>query len=349
MERRLTYQQLLASARLGKIELPGRRIGRRRRPAGRIVDSRMSDEFRRAAADELPDVFELRARAFEQGTADDWAARHARDPWLAAGEDLVALSEDRIVATVRVLARRIAGVDGELALAGFGDVASDPATRGQGYVRRLLALAHERNRSAGYDLALLFTRSPWVYSGSPGFAPLPAWWLDIDPRRPGVAGGQWIVEPATARRHLPELRTVYEQFGQGRPGYPVRGDAFWTHPARLTDASWTRLARNSDGRVVAYLRVRRTPDGRLIVQECPYVVPDAALALMAAFSRDAEFADGATVGGRLPRDHVLGTAGEWSTRDNAMVRAYSAAGDRLLTYIRDSPDHRTVYWSGDSF
>jgi predicted N-acetyltransferase YhbS len=155
----------------------------------------MSDEFRLAAADELPAVFDLRARAFRQGTADDWAASHERDPWRAAGADLVAKSEGRVVATVRVLARRIAGGDGELALAGFGDVGSDPVARGQGYVRRLLALAHERNRSAGYDVALLFTRSPRVYSGSAGFAALPAWWLDIDPRRAAVPDGRWIVEP----------------------------------------------------------------------------------------------------------------------------------------------------------
>jgi len=309
----------------------------------------MSDEFRLAAVAELPAVFDLRARAFKQGTADDWAASQERDPWRAAGADLVAKSEGRVVATVRVLARRIAGVDGELALAGFGDVASDPLVRGQGYVRRLLALAHERNRSAGYDVALLFTRSPWVYSGSAGFAALPAWWLDIDPRRAVVPDGRWIVEPADPRRHLPWLRQVYEQFGQGRPGYPVRGDAFWTHPARLTDASWTRFAQDSGGRVMAYLRVRRTPDGRVIVQECPYVASDAVGALMAAFGRDTDFADCSMVGGRLPHDHVLGAAGEWSIRDNAMVHAYTEAGDRLLAHMRDPANQRTVYWSGDSF
>jgi len=309
----------------------------------------MGDEFRLARADELPAVFDLRARAFKQGTADDWAASHECDPRRAAGANLVAISDGRVVATVRVLARRIAGVDGELDLAGFGDVASDPGVRGQGYVRRLLALAHERNRSTGYDMAMLFTRSPWVYSGSAGFAALPAWWLAIDPRRTRVADGRWIVEPADPLRHLPSLRQVYEQFGQGRPGYPVRGDAFWTHPARLTDASWTRFAQDSDGRVAAYLRVRRTPDGRVIVEECPYVVPDAAFALMAAFGRDADFADCLALGGRLPHDHVLGAIGEWSTRDNSMFRAYTEAGDRLLAYLRDPANQRSVYWSGDSF
>jgi hypothetical protein len=70
---------------------------------------------------------------------------------------------------------------------------------------------------------------------------------------------------------------------------------------------------------------------------------------MAAFGRDADFADCRTLGGRLPYDHVLGAAGEWSTRDDAMVRAYTEAGDRLLAHMRDPANPHTVYWSGDSF
>src|SRR5437762_2942690 len=125
----------------------------------------MSDEFRLARADELEAVFDLRARAFGRGTAAEWATGAARDPWRDDGEDLVAVSDGRVVATVRLLARGILGTDGELRLAGFGDVGSDPSVRGQGMIRRLLALAHARNRSAGYDLAMLFTGQPWIYSG----------------------------------------------------------------------------------------------------------------------------------------------------------------------------------------
>src|SRR5258708_7521931 len=104
----------------------------------------MTDEFRLVQMDEVAAMFDLRARAFGRGGASDWAAGIDRDPWRDAGADLVAVSDGRVVATVRVLARRIAGVDGELRMAGFGDVASDPAMRRQGYIRRLLALAHER-------------------------------------------------------------------------------------------------------------------------------------------------------------------------------------------------------------
>jgi predicted N-acetyltransferase YhbS len=309
----------------------------------------MTVEFRLADANELAAVFELRARAFNRGTPSDWAANVEQDPWRDAGADLVAVTEGRVVATVRVLARRIAGLDSELRLAGFGDVASDPAVRGQGHVRCLLGLAHERNRSAGYDLAMLFTRSPWVYSGSAGFSIVPHSWFELDLRRLPVPACHWTIEPADPSRHLAAIRRVYEQFGQGRPGYPLRGDEYWAHPARQTDASWTRVALDRDKEVAAYLRVRLLPDGRALVQEFPYIVGDAAFALAADLSQDPLMAQCASVGGLMPHDHVLGCAGAWSMSDSTMFHPYTAAGTQLLAALRDPTNERAVFWSGDSF
>lgn len=178
--------------------------------------------------------------------------------------------------------------------------------RGKGYVRRLLVLAHERNRSAGYDVAMLFTRSPWVYSGSAGFSVLPCSWLDLDVHRVPLPAGQWTIKPVDPNRHLTAIRHVYERFGQGRLGYPQRGDAYWAHPARLNDASWMRVALDRDEHVAAYLCVHLAPDGRAILQEFPYLVGDAAFALAADLGRDPVIEQCAGVGGRLPRDHVLG-------------------------------------------
>jgi predicted N-acetyltransferase YhbS len=320
-----------------------------RRSARKLDGSGMTDEFRLARADELAAVFELRARAFERGTATDWAAYREQDPWRDAGADLVAVSDGRLVATVRVLARRLAGLDGELRLAGFGAVASDPAVRGQGYVRRLLALAHEHNRAAGYDLALLFTRSPWVYAGSAGFSILPCWWLDLDLHQLPPAVGAWTIAPAHPSRHLLGMRQVYEQFGRGRPGYPVRGDAYWTHPARLTDTSRVRVALDRDQHVAAYLRVRLAGDGPARLLECPYLATDAPHALVAELDHEPGLVQVARLGGRLPRDHALGRVGQWRRRDDAMACPYTAAGARLLAALHDPPTRRAVYWSGDGF
>jgi predicted N-acetyltransferase YhbS len=310
----------------------------------------MTDEIRLARPDELPAVFDLCARAFGRGAPADWAASLERDPWRRAGAILVATADGRVVATVRIVARRMAGPDGgELRLAGFGDVASDPAVRGRGYVRRLLALAHERNRAAGYDLAMLFTAVPWVYAGRAGFAVVPFWWLDLDLGRAPRPGGRWTTAPADPRRHLAALRQLYEQFGRDRPGYPVRDDAYWAHPARLDDTSWLRVAVDQDERVGAYLRVWLAGDGPAWLLECPYVAAAAAEALVAALGREPGLAPGATLSGRLPRDHALGRLGRWRRDEDAMAHPYTAAGARLLATLRAPTAERAVYWSGDGF
>jgi predicted N-acetyltransferase YhbS len=310
----------------------------------------MTDEFRLVHADEFAAMYDLRARAFKQGTASDWAADIERDPWRDAGADLVALSDGQVVANVRVLARRITTFGGELRLAGFGDVASDPARRGQGYIRRLLALAHARNRSAGFDLAMLFTHSPWIYSGSAGFSALPFWWLDLDvPRAPAPAGGPWTIVPAELDRHLAGMQQVYDEFGQGRPGYPVRDRAYWTHPARAIDAGWTRVALDRTQRVVAYLRVLVRADGRATIQECPYVTSSSTAALVAGLADDPRLARCVSFGGRLPRNHALGPAGQWRVNADAMACPYTAAGADLLQALREPTNQRGVYWYGDGF
>jgi predicted N-acetyltransferase YhbS len=341
----------------------------------------MTDEFRLVRTDERTAMFELRARAFERGSAAEWASYVEADPWRDHGADLVAVSNGRVVATLRVEERQVAGPDSPgmagfgspgpagfgdkgtaapgspgraglgspLRMAGFGAVASDPTVRGQGYIRRLLALAHQRNVAAGYHLAMLFTGSPWVYSGSAGFSGLPLWWLDLDPGRLPAPAGQWTIAPADPDRYLPGMRQVYDAFGHGRPGYPLRDDAYWTHPARLTDAGSTRVALDRGEQVVAYVRLRLTHDGRAIVQECPYVSADAASALMADVAHGPIVAQSSSLGGRLPRDHVLGAYGQWHTNDSCMVRAYTDSGRQLLEAMHDAANQRSVYWSGDGF
>jgi predicted N-acetyltransferase YhbS len=310
----------------------------------------MSVEVRVARPDELPAVFDLCARAFARGIGAEWAAAQERDPWRDAGDNLVGVCDGRVVASVRVLARKLAGLEGELRLAGFGNVASDPDVRGQGYIRRVLALAHERNQAAGYDLAMLFTTQPWVYSGGGGFSVLPFSYLDLDLHAPmPSAVEQWTIEAADPRRHLPAMREVYEQFGQDRPGYPVRGGAYWTHSARLTDPTLIRLVFDAEKRPAAYVRVRLWPDGRARFQEFPYTSVDAAYALMADLRHDPRVAHLTSVSGRLPRDHALGRLGVWSVNEEAMARAYTSSGADLIAALRNPSNQRSVYWSGDGF
>jgi predicted N-acetyltransferase YhbS len=312
----------------------------------------MTDEFRLARADELDAAFAVSALAFQRGTVADWAAGLDRDPWRDAGENLVAVADGRVVASLRVCARRIAGPAGDLRLAGIANVASHPSIRRQGYIHRLLSLAHQRSSAAGYDLAMLFTGVPYVYSGGAAFETLPFWWLDIPLEGLAHPDDAWRVEPLDISRHLGEMREVYDAFGRDRPGYPLRDDAFWAHPARRVEAEWTRVALNPSGRVVAYGRVRvGAADGQVRLGELPYLEADAARAIYADFERDPAVAACTTLGGRMPRDHALGTlpGASWRTYLDSMGHGYTPEGAALLTLLREGPPERAVYWTSDGF
>src|SRR5438093_10702329 len=109
-------------------------------------------------------------------------------------------------------------------------------------MRRLPAFVNEQNAARGFALGLLATGSPGAYAGA-GFRIVPVPWYTLDLPLPNEAraradatvreatrGGRWSIVPRAAAR--PEgMRAVYEAFGRGRPGYPVRDDALWAHLA----------------------------------------------------------------------------------------------------------------------
>jgi hypothetical protein len=159
------------------------------------------------------------------------------------------------------------------------------------------------------------------------------------------------VEPLDVARHLAEVREIYEAFGRERPGYPVRDDAFWAHPARRIDAESMRVALDPSSRAVAYCRVRVAADGQRWIGELPYLEADAARALVADLERDPTLAADSRLGGRMPRDHVLGTlpGASWRTYVDSMAHAYTAEGAALVNLLREGKDERAVYWMSDGF
>jgi hypothetical protein len=72
-------------------------------------------------------------------------------------------------------------------------------------------------------------------------------------------------------------------------------------------------------------------------------------ALVADLRQDPTLSTTTALSGRLPRDHVLGRAGQWSIRGDSMAHPYTAAGVQLLDVLRDPGHERAVYWSGDGF
>ena len=338
------------------------------------------DRFRQAEEGELAAVYALRGRAFA-GTGGDpagdraaWFAAHDRDdPWRAAGANYVATRDGRVVATARIFARRIRLGAGDVAVACFGDVATDPPYQGRGYMRRLLAFVNEQNAAHGFALGLLATGSPGAYAGA-GFRVVPVPWYALDLPLPDRAsaradatvreatrGGRWSIAPPAAAR--PEgMRAVYEAFGRGRPGYPVRDDALWAHLAGTLQASppaWLGLAVDSGGTVGAYLIAvspGRNPRG-LTILECPYTAgaEDAAHLLMAALATDPDVlgAGWPSIGGALPGDHALFATdaplpGRRGMAEYLMLRPYTPQGTRAEATLRRESAGRFIYWLGDN-
>ena len=330
------------------------------------------DSFRQADEGELAAVYALRARAFAGEAA--WFARHDRDdPWRAAGANYVAACGGRVVATLRIFARHIRLGPEDIPVACFGDVATDPPYRGRGYMRRLLALANEQNAAHGFALGLLATGSPGVYVGA-GFRVVPVPWYALDLPLPATVraradalvreatgGGRWVIVPWAAARQA-GVRAVYEAFGRGRPGYPVREDALWSHlssASRANSPAWLRLATNGDGSLAAYLLAAtpgRNPRG-LTILECPYApgAEEAAHLLTAALASDpaVRAAGWPSVAGALPGDHALFAAdaplpGRRGTAEYLMLRPYTPRGAQAEEMLRREAAGRFVYWLGDN-
>ncbi|HET8632407.1 MAG TPA: GNAT family N-acetyltransferase [Thermomicrobiales bacterium] len=328
------------------------------------------DAFRQAEEDELAAVYALRERAFGRGAA--WFAAHDRDdPWRAAGATYVAARDGRVVATVRVFARSIRFGADTPAVACLGDVATDEPYRRQGYMRRLLAFVNEQNAGRGYALGLLSTGSPGAYMGA-GFRVFPVPWYALDLPLPAAgraaelvrkaeSGGRWaIASPAAVGQE--DSGAVYEAFGRGRPGYPVRDERLWS-PAwsrvREGEAGWLRLAVAADGSVGAYLLARRSHRNPrdLTILECPYLpgAEDAAHLLLAALAGDPEVSRGGQVSlaGALPADHAFFAPdaplpGRRDTAGHLMLRAYTREGAEAEETLRRAAGSRFVYWRGDN-
>jgi hypothetical protein len=155
------------------------------------------------------------------------------------------------------------------------------------------------------------------------------------------------------------MRAVYEAFGRGRPGYPVRDDAYWAHWERFAvrrSGAWLRLAINGRGRVGAYLLAGLWDGQDVGILEWPYA-PDAAEAvslLLAALVADPIAHGKRKINGALPWDHIAYASGgslrgTLSVVDHMMVRAYTSCGAQVEELLRGETEGRSIYWAADYF
>ncbi|SCL25047.1 Acetyltransferase (GNAT) domain-containing protein [Micromonospora pallida] len=302
--------------------------------------------YRTAGPDDLPSLRALWAGAFA-GT--DVTALWATDPG-RFGRTFVAVRDERVVAAVHYLPRRIRAAEGAVDLVGgVANVATHPPERGRGHARRLLDRAVTAMTADGCAWALLFTGTPAVYRSS-GFRTFRLGYTSGRPAPPSVAAPQgWTVRPGSWA-DWPALAALHRGFNAHRPLSTVRGDHDWRHrvptwyapPAEL-------LVAHRHGEPAGYL-VRERSAGLVRVLEVAGGV-DALRVLFGAVAATARVDGAEQCVARLPADPVVRTALPWLLRDplpevdeTGMVRPLRADAARLAA-TTGAPG--AFHWPGD--
>jgi GNAT superfamily N-acetyltransferase len=172
-------------------------------------------------------------------------ALHARDVGRYDRTLVAAASDGAIHAVVHWQPRPIRDARGGVDVVGcVGSVAGAPQARGQGHIRRLLALAIDDMTRHGCAWSLMFSGTPGVYTGS-GWETFPA------PRLRGVAAphtasGDAAVRPASPA-DVPRMAAVHAIANANRPLTTVRSADDWAHRFPHWYAPPTRVSVTEDG------------------------------------------------------------------------------------------------------
>ncbi|BCL17586.1 GNAT family N-acetyltransferase [Micromonospora sagamiensis] len=301
--------------------------------------------YRTATPEDLPSLRSTWAEAFP---ATDVTALWATDPGRFA-RTFVAVRDGRVVAAVHYLPRRLRAADGTVdRVGGVANVATRPAERGQGHVRRLLEQALAAMDVDGCAWALLFTGTPAVYLGS-GFRTFRLGYPSGRPAPPTGPPPGWTVQPGSWA-DWPNLAPLHRAFNAHRPLSTVRDDHDWRHRVPAWYAPPTELlVAHRHGEPVGYL-VRERSAGLVRVVEVAGGV-DALRALFGAVATTAHADRTVRCVARLPADPVVGAALPWLLRDpvpevdeTGMVRPVRADADRVAA-TTGAPG--AFHWPGD--
>ena len=188
------------------------------------------------------------------------------DPGYKMEQTRLGLVDGRVVTVVQVFHRTM-WLEGQTAKVGaVGNVATAPEHRLKGYARAVLQDAIAYMQEQDYDLSMLFTGKPAVYSRL-GWRPVPervttfALGPDLPASTPGdrARQGDWD-------RDLEAVAAVYDGYNAGRTGAVLRTLDYWS-ASRLwlpNEDDGRFLVVERDGRIVAYARGDKS--GRLIME-----------------------------------------------------------------------------------
>lgn len=308
-----------------------------------------------ATPEQLPAVAALCGRAFGQPPAEHFAAMMEHDPRASEAVTLVCSVEGQLAATARIFARAVRWRGGALRVGGIGNVATDPAHRGQGHALALMRRAVEVMEARGFALSLLFTDIPALYE-KVGYALFRQPWWRVNPSQISAVAPRGVaVRDAVAERDLSQLMALQASFNEGRDGTMIRSAADWAAMRRIYPADDAlALVAERAGQLVAHVRVMRRP-GVVRLHELSAADPEAAVAILAAAARRCAEIDPAALLLTLPdwpliREAISVVFRDWTmTREPAGMWRALAGGPSQEEVMRRAEAGELYFWAGDRF
>jgi predicted N-acetyltransferase YhbS len=291
--------------------------------------------IRRATDDEATAIVELNRLHNGHNAAVELSSTF-RACHITPGDFAVAVAEDRVVSAVGLLRMELRVGDVVIPVGQPEFVATDPAFRGQGLVRRLLDLVHQWSADRG-DLVQVIAGIPFFYRQFGYWYGLrrPVEWL-VPGETEVTAGREWAIR-AAATSDIGEICALQEEAGSGATVRLPFLPSLW--PVLLALPHAPVLVATAGGRVEAVTRVRTAPGAPVHLQGIAGTSPLAVKAVIAGARADYP---GRTlvVGERagLPLRGTLGAATPIARRKWLYVRIADPAG--LLRHLRPVLDAR---------
>lgn len=224
-------------------------------------------EYRTLQQEQLDEWFDHCARSFEGDflrNRERFAAHWFNDPRRDPGTVLIALSDGKIVSTVRVFKRTYYLQGESVRVGGIGEVSTDPNHRKKGLAGELMRRSIPLIRELEYPVSMLgaIIRDFYAKFG---------WRQVVMPQRISQVAAHEIQRGRTLRRlriddDLSDLREIHAEFSARFNGATVRSEEYWTRwvKPQFEDNAW--VLEDHHDRLIAYAVVEEQ-DGLINVKE----------------------------------------------------------------------------------